>query len=240
MLLARFAEGPREVYNARTPAEVVSDGDLASEEAILALIASQRPDDSVLSEERGVIEGSSGLRWVIDPLDGSHNFIRGVPLWCVSVAVTDRDGTLVGVVNDPLHKECFLAVRSQGSTLNGKRLPLHPRLSDPAEMVLGGSFRRAISPAAARYVKLGQLISDFGSTRELVAGALELAWTAAGRIDVVYHESKIKTVDKAAGVLLCAEAGLAVHDLPAAADGKRNRLLACPPEMSDALLAQLD
>ncbi len=237
-LMASFASGPSRVREKEGPVDLVSDADLASEEVILDRIARDRPDDAILSEEGGAIAGSSGMHWIVDPLDGTHNFVRGIPLWCVSIAVVDGSGTRIGVVNDPLHGECFLGIRGRGGSLNGRRLPLH---EEPhGGLVLGGSCRRAVSPDLPRAARLARFASGFANTRELIAGALELAWTAAGRVDVLYHESRIKLVDKAAGVLVCSEAGLAVHELPPARDGQRDRLLVCPPQMSESLLAQVD
>jgi myo-inositol-1(or 4)-monophosphatase len=239
VLISRFREPAIAVHTKSSPVDLVSEVDFAAEAAILDLIAGERGSDSILSEERGIIEGSSGVQWIIDPLDGTHNFLNGIPLWCVSIAVADAEGIRVGVVGDPLHEEYFLGVRGRGSMLNGTRLPLRSPRVRTGEMVLAGSCRRAVTPGTPRYTRLGRFVAEFGNTRELIAAALELAWTAAGRMDALYHESKIKLVDKAAGVLLCREAGLAVHELTPAPDGERERLLVCPLTLSDQLLAEV-
>ena len=111
----------------------VTATDLASEAAVIAVIAGARPDDGILAEEGGAtVAGTSGRRWVIDPLDGTVNFVHGIPQVAVSVALEDHDGVLVGVIIDPIRDEEFTAVRGEGAFLNGSPL----RVTDP------GSDRR--------------------------------------------------------------------------------------------------
>src|SRR5205807_5126784 len=99
--------------------DMVSDADREAEEAIVALLASERPDDALVAEEGAREGGSSGRRWVVDPLDGTTNYLYGFPAWCVSVALEDGDGGLVGVVHDALRDETFSAERWGGCKLNG-------------------------------------------------------------------------------------------------------------------------
>jgi myo-inositol-1(or 4)-monophosphatase len=104
--------GEREVASKSTPTDLVSDADLASERALRELLAQRRPQDGFVGEESGRAEsGSSGLSWVVDPLDGTVNFLFGIPQWCVSVAVRDGEGTLAGAVYDPNRDELFTATR---------------------------------------------------------------------------------------------------------------------------------
>ena len=100
LLLARFQAGPeREISAKSTPTDLVSEADLASQRAIRELIGARRPDDGFLGEEDGAdVAGSSGLQWVVDPLDGTINFLFGIPQWCVSVAVKDAQGAVAGVI----------------------------------------------------------------------------------------------------------------------------------------------
>ena len=237
VLLNSFSEPPRNVGTKEGPVDLVSDADRESEAVILDRLKRERPGDTITSEESGRIEGASGLHWLVDPLDGTHNFLRGMPLWCVSIAVTDDHGPRVGVVHDPLHDECFLGIRGRGSSLNRRQMPAYARSRDVDSFILGGSCRRAAPAGSPRAIRLSRFVDTFANTRELVAGALELAWTAAGRFDTLYHESKMKPVDASAGMLLCSEADLAVHSLLPAADGERNRLLVCPPGLSEQLLS---
>ena len=112
LLRERFVAGTeRGVRSKSTATDLVSEADLASERAIQAGLARRRPDDGLLGEEGAARTGSSGLRWVVDPLDGTINFLFGLPQWCVSVAVEDAQGPLAGVVYDPLRDELFAARR---------------------------------------------------------------------------------------------------------------------------------
>jgi len=111
MLRERARHGAEEVSAKSTPTDLVSDADHASERSIRELLASRRPADGFVGEEGGSTEGASGLSWVVDPLDGTVNFLFGIPQWCVSVAVVDEQGTLAGAVYDPNREELFTARR---------------------------------------------------------------------------------------------------------------------------------
>lgn len=220
VLVERF-RGPREAVRSKsTPTDLVSAADLAAEQKIRALLAAERPDDAVLAEEGGGAAGVSGLRWVVDPLDGTVNFLFGVPHWCVSIACEDAGGTLAGVVLDPLRDECFVARRGHGATLvtGEAAAPAAPAaLRGPPERDLekalvatGFSYDAAVrerqgASAAAMLPRVRDL-------RRAGSAALDLAWTAAGRYDA-YYEHGVYPWDVAAGLLLCQEAGLARRDL---------------------------
>ncbi len=109
----------REVVSKSTPTDLVSEADLAAERAIRELLAERRPDDGFLGEEGEQERGSSGLRWVVDPLDGTINFLFGIPQWCVSVAVCDEQGALAGAIYDPNRNELFTATRAGRPRLIG-------------------------------------------------------------------------------------------------------------------------
>ena len=139
LLLARFG-GPAEgVSTKSTPTDLVSDADRDSETLLIDLIARDRPDDGVLSEEGGGGESTSGLRWVIDPLDGTVNYLFGIPQWCVSVAVEDEEGWAAGAVFDPNRGEMFSATRGGGAHLNGEAISVSDR-GDLATALIGTGF----------------------------------------------------------------------------------------------------
>src|SRR5579875_4062030 len=117
-LVRRFGRRQQQVRAKSSPTDLVSEADVSAETAIRAVLTSRRPGDAVLGEEGGAT-GEGALRWVIDPLDGTTNFLFGVPQWAVSVACEDAHGSLVGVVLDPSHDECFAATRGGPATLNG-------------------------------------------------------------------------------------------------------------------------
>ncbi len=138
LLLERVARGAeRDVSSKSTPTDLVSEADLAAERAIRELLRERRPHDGFLGEEGGSEDGSSGLSWVVDPLDGTVNFLFGIPQWCVSVAVRDEHRTLAGAVYDPNRDELFTATRG------GPRAARLPSGS-------GGLTRPSVDAAPAR------------------------------------------------------------------------------------------
>jgi myo-inositol-1(or 4)-monophosphatase len=216
-----------ELHSKSTPTDLVSDADLASEHAIGELLASRRPQDGFVGEEAGATRaGESGLSWVVDPLDGTVNFIFGIPQWCVSVAARDSRGTLVGAVYDPNRDELFCASRdgparlvcADGeSELRGRVRAVSARGGEPGlaeAMVATGLYYDAAVRRAQGEV-LARLVGQVRDIRRFGSAALDLAWTAAGRYDA-YFERGVKQWDIAAGALICERAGLQVAELPAA------------------------
>jgi myo-inositol-1(or 4)-monophosphatase len=234
-LRERFERGhERAVRTKSTPTDLVSEADLASERAIRAALGGRRPDDGFLGEEGGASrEGSSGLRWVVDPLDGTVNFLFGIPQWCVSVAVEDAEGAIAGVIFDPMRGETFAARRDGPATLNGRPLTAstHDELS--TAMVATG-FAYDADVRAAQAEVFAAVIPRVRDVRRMGSAALDLAWTAAGRYDAFY-ERTVKPWDIAAGVLICERAGLEVRmleDRPRLPGG----VLAAPPALVEPLL----
>jgi len=238
LLLERVEAGrERSVSSKSTPTDLVSEADLASERAIRALLAERRPQDGFVGEEGGSEDGTSGLGWVVDPLDGTVNFLFGIPQWCVSVAVRDGVGTVVGAVYDPNRGELFTATRDGGARLSGSEGKVELRGSEREElataMVATGlaydaRVRAAQAQVLARAVPLVRDIRRFGSA------ALDLCWTAAGRFDA-YFERTVKPWDIAAGALICERAGLSVLDLPEH-DDLPYGILAAPEAIAEPLL----
>jgi len=230
LLRARFEAGREPAIASKsTPTDPVSDADLESQRAIRELISGRRPADGFLAEEEGADQGgSSGLRWVVDPLDGTVNFLYGIPQWCVSVAVLDGDRALAGVVHDPLGGETFTALRGGPASCNGRELAARagdaPTLAQSL-VATGFSYdselRARHGELVARMVPLVRDIRRFG------AAALDLTWTAMGRYDAFY-ERGLKLWDIAAGVLVCECAGLLVEEI----DGG---LLVAPPALAPEL-----
>jgi len=213
LLLERFDGGRERALSSKTsPTDPVSEADLASERLIRERLALARPADGFLGEEGGGEEGSSGLTWVVDPLDGTVNFLFSIPQWCVSVAVQDDAGPLAGAIFDPCRNELFVATRDGSSLLNGSPIEASAREDLATAMVATGlaydaDVRAAQAEVLARVVPRVRDIRRFGSA------ALDLAWTAAGRYDA-YFERSVKPWDIAAGTLVCERAGLTVLELP--------------------------
>jgi myo-inositol-1(or 4)-monophosphatase len=208
--------GELDVSTKSTPTDLVSEADFEGERAIREVLRARRPDDAVLGEEEGEAaaqgeEATSGLRWLVDPLDGTVNFLFGIPHWCVSVACEDADGMLVGVIHDPLRGETFAAQRGGDATLNGERLRGSGRDQLATAMIATGFWYDA--EVRARQAEIvARLIPLARDIRRLGSAALDLAWVAAGRYDG-YYERGLAPWDLAAGSLLCECAGLVVEPL---------------------------
>jgi len=216
LLLERFAAGPElSVSTKTTRTDLVSEADFAAQRAIRALLDERRPADGFLGEEGGDSAGSSGLRWVVDPLDGTVNFVMRIPQWCVSVAVCDAQGALAGVVFDPLRGETFAAVRGEPPTCNGAVLRASGA-SDLGTSMVATGFAYDAAVRDQQGAVIAGLIGKVRDIRRCGSAALDLAWTAAGRYDA-YFERAMNPWDVAAGELLCRCAGLELRDLPGTA-----------------------
>jgi myo-inositol-1(or 4)-monophosphatase len=218
LLLERVSRGAeRSVASKSTPTDLVSEADLASEHAIRELLAARRPNDGFVGEEGDHAEGTSGLRWVVDPLDGTVNFLFGIPQWCVSVAVADRDGTIAGAVYDPNRDELFSATRDGRAMRAGPHgeaeLSGSVRDDELSTAMLATGFAYDADVRAAQARVLARVLPRVRDVRRLGSAALDITWTAAGRYDG-YFERTVKQWDIAAGALICERAGLRVLELP--------------------------
>jgi len=238
LLLERARAGrEREVRSKSTPTDLVSEADLAAERAIKELLAERRPADGFVGEEGGSARGTSGLDWVVDPLDGTVNFLFGIPQWCVSVAVRDGHGTLAGAVYDPNRDELFTATREGGARMSGPEGVVELQGSEREELATamvatGLAYDAKVRAAQAKV--LARAIPQVRDIRRFGSAALDLAWTAVGRFDA-YFERTVKPWDIAAGVLICERAGLRVLDLPEHEDLPYG-ILAAPEAIAERLL----
>ena len=233
LLRERFEAGAERALRAKsTPTDLVSEADLAAEAAIRAVLAARRPDDAVLAEEGGRQGADDALLWVVDPLDGTLNFLHGLPAWCVSVAVRDVDGPLAGVILDPLRGELFAASRD-GEARLGEAVLGGSACLELAQAIVGTGFAYEARVRAGQGEVVARLLPRIANLRRTGACALDLAWTAAGRLDAFY-ERAVQEWDVAAGELICARAGLVVERM-AAVDGMPAGILAAPPAFADDL-----
>jgi myo-inositol-1(or 4)-monophosphatase len=219
VLLSFYGRPPEGVASKSSATDLVSDADREAERTIRELLESERPDDGLVAEEGSHAEAASGRRWVVDPLDGTINFLYGFPAWAVSVALEDADGALVGVVHSPIHRETYCAVRGEGAWLRaegaaaeaagvaGELRPLGVRAPRPLAQALvatGFSYEPARRAQQAEVVR--GLLPRARDIRRAGAAALDLAWLAAGRVDA-FFERGLQHWDWAAGRLLVEEAG---------------------------------
>ncbi len=220
-----------------TATDLVSEADLAAERLIRDRLAAARPSDGLLGEEGSDVAGTSGLRWVVDPLDGTVNFLFGIPQWCVSIAVEDAAGALAGVVFDPMRDELWAAARDGPATLDG--MPFSgPDRGELGVAMLATGFGYDPAVRRAQAAELARLLPEVRDVRRFGAAALDLTWTAVGRYDA-YFERGVNHWDYAAGALICARAGLEVTPL-AAAPPRGAGLLVAPAALTPALLGLLD
>jgi myo-inositol-1(or 4)-monophosphatase len=207
VLVERYERGARGVTTKSSPTDLVSEADLAAERAIRDVLAARRPDDAIVGEEGDDVRGSSGLRWIVDPLDGTVNYLFGIPQWCVSVACERR----VGVILDPLHGELFTVRRGERALLDGE--PMHgPAPRELATAMVSTGFGYDTNVRAAQAAVVARLLPQVRDIRRFGSAALDLAWTAAGRYDAFY-EYGLNAWDRAAGEMLCTAAGLQIREL---------------------------
>jgi len=182
----------------------VSNADKSVEDTIRAALVSAFPDDGIVGEEHGDVNGTSGFIWVIDPIDGTTNFVNGMPGWCVVLACVLDDHTVSAVIRDPVVGETFEATRGCGATLNGKSIRVSAVDSlDQGTLGVGHSTR---VPAGQTLRLLTLLLEQNGLFRRSGSGALDLACVAAGRL-IGYVEPHMNAWDCIAAILLVEEAG---------------------------------
>ncbi|MEM9201172.1 MAG: inositol monophosphatase family protein [Actinomycetota bacterium] len=185
--------------------DMVTVVDTWSEETIIDVLLSARPDDGLLGEEGANRAGSTGVVWVIDPIDGTTNFIRDLPGFSVSIAARIDGVDMVGVVHDIVRNERFEAIRDGGASCNGERL----HVSDPPDLarsVIATGFNYQPALREAQAALLGRLLPEIADIRRFGGAALDCCAVAAGRLDG-YYEVGVSDWDVAAGGLLIREAG---------------------------------
>jgi myo-inositol-1(or 4)-monophosphatase len=197
--------------------DYVSDADLAAERAIIDCIHKHYPDHAILAEESGAV-GDSETTWIIDPLDGTTNFLHGFPVFAVSIGVEVKGRIEHGVVYDPLRQELFTASRGKGAYLDDHRIRVSGQTKlDHALIGTGFPFRQADTEIGPYMAMLAKVLRSTSGIRRPGAAALDLAYVAAGRLDA-FWETGLKPWDLAAGTLLIREAGGIVSGL----DGNEN------------------
>lgn len=232
-LRKRFGNA-RGVRAKSTPTDLVSDADVAAENAIRKVLGDRRPDDAILGEEEGESNGGGELRWVVDPLDGTVNYLFGIPLFAVSVACEDSSGTHAGVVLDPLRDECFSSTRSGPPMLNGSPLDGIEHAPELSLAMVATGFNYDSTLRARQALAVSRVLPRARDIRRGGSAALDLCWCACGRYDAFY-ERGLHAWDVTAGLLIASRAGLAVRTL-AAVEGEPEGVLVAPEGFVDELL----
>jgi myo-inositol-1(or 4)-monophosphatase len=230
VLMRYYGRAPEGLASKTSATDPVSDADREAERVIRELLSAERPDDGLVGEEGSRIEGEHSRRWIVDPLDGTVNFLYGLRAWGVSIALEDEEGLAVGVVFNPVSGECFAAERGKGATMSGR--PIHVtdcRSLDRAMVATGFSYESKHRAEQAKL--LVELLPRIRDLRRAGAAALDLAYVATGRVDA-YYERGLKRWDEAAGLLLVREAGGVTAELRGEPHGV---VAAATPELLEEL-----
>lgn len=193
-----------------TTTDLVTAHDRAAEMAIVTGLTAARPDDAIIGEEGTNRAGTSGVSWFIDPIDGTTNFVYGLPQWATSVAAGDAAGTLVGVVYLPSTGELFAAARGRGATLDGSPISCRA-ISGVGLALVATGFEYAADRRRAQAKTLVGVIGAVRDIRRMGAASVDLCYVAAGRLDA-YYEEHLNLWDVAAGELIAREAGCRTGD----------------------------
>ncbi|MFF3149692.1 inositol monophosphatase family protein [Streptomyces sp. NPDC057927] len=214
-----------------SPIDVVTEMDIAAEKLITDLISQHRPHDGFLGEEGASSEGTSGIRWVVDPLDGTVNYLYGLPTWAVSIAAEQNGETVVGVVAAPMRGETYSAVRGRGARATGawvgeRRLACRP--SPPLDQALVSTGFNYVTEVKVHQAEVAhRLIPLLRDIRRSGSAAVDLCDVAAGRLDG-YYERGLHPWDLAAGDLIAREAGALTGGRPGERPGGDLAVAASP------------
>ena len=221
-----FGEVEQLQVSRKGPADFVSAADRRSEEIIRGELARARPSYGFLMEESGETRGDDPQhRWIVDPLDGTTNYLYRFPAWAVSIALEDEDGAAAGIVHAPVLGETFVAVRGEGATLNGEAIRVNDH-EDLATALVATGFGYDPDVRAGQAELLRQVIPHVRDIRRAGAAAVDLCYVACGRLDG-YYERGINHWDWAAGALIVREAGGEIVPL----EGGREGLAAAGPRL---------
>jgi myo-inositol-1(or 4)-monophosphatase len=208
-LVSSAQNGALELTTKSSPTDFVTQVDCASERLIREIILTARPEDGMVGEEGTQRPSRSGVSWLVDPIDGTTNYLRGLPNYSISIAARRAGRTVAGVVYDPTLDETFSATQGQGAARNGQ--PISCSRAVFAGAIIGTGFSYS-SPERARQAEvLRALLPAIGDIRRPGSAAISLCWVACGRLDAFY-EVGLKPWDFAAGALIAAEAGADVEE----------------------------
>ena len=191
-----------------SPTDMVTQYDKASEEMITRGFARLRPHDAIIGEEGANSEGTSGITWHIDPIDGTSNFFFDIPMWAVSIGAVDEHGPLVGVVYAPALDEMFTGIRGEGAWLNGTPIGVRQN-NDLSDALVCTGFSYRVHERGAHAARVAQMVTHIRDIRRFGAAAIDLCFVACGRYDA-YFEEHLHSWDLIAGQVIATEAGALV------------------------------
>lgn len=211
--------------------------DHESEKLIVSAILAARPDDGLIGEEGANRESKSGVTWVIDPIDGTVNYLYDIPGWCISIAAKDRDGGLAGVVYSPATQSLWKAHRGGGAFLNGNPI----KCNDPVALnraLVGSGFAYDLEKRKIQAALIARLLPEIRDLRRLGACAVDMCHVASGSLDA-YFEAGVNEWDYAAAGLIATEAGAMISIDEGIWNGEKNMVIVAGPALHPALSAQI-
>ncbi len=225
-----FGEVENLQVSRKGPGDFVSNADRRAETILRDMLEKARPGYGLVMEEQGIIEGADkSHRWHIDPLDGTTNFLHGIPQFAISVAL-EREGQIVaGVVYDPAKDELFIAEKGKGAYLNNKRMRVAARIDMPDAVIGCGMPGIGRSQHTQFLAEAAKVMNNVAGMRRFGAASLDLAYVACGRLDA-YWERGLSTWDFAAGIVLVKEAGGFISDADGGTDPLKTMSIACGNE----------
>lgn len=210
LLKEKFSQAHEILY--KGDINIVTEADQMSEKLILDEIKRTFPQHGIVSEESEAIAGSSAMRWIVDPLDGTTNYAHGYPVFCISIALEKDGQVILGVIYDPTRNDLFWAQRGEGAYLNGEKISVS-RMPHLSQALLATGFPYDIRDSQENNLDhFNKMAVKAQAIRRAGAAALDLAYLAAGRFDG-FWELKLKPWDTAAGCLMVQEAGGMISDL---------------------------
>ena len=210
MALSGRKSGPLTATTKSSPIDMVTKFDKASETLITEGLAKVRPDDSIIGEEGAAKQGTSGITWHIDPIDGTTNFYFDLPMWAVSIGAVDEHGPLAGAVYVPALGEMFSGARTEGATLNGMPISVRDN-NDIADALVCTGYSYLISEREIHAKRVADIVMKVRDIRRLGAAAVDLCFVACGRLDA-YFEEHLNSWDLIAGQVIATEAGAVFSD----------------------------
>lgn len=233
MALAGRKSGDVTATTKSSPTDLVTQYDKASEEMITSGLHDLRPDDGIVGEEGARREGTSGITWHIDPIDGTSNFYFDLPTWAVSIGAVDTNGPIAGAVYVPALGEMFTAARGEGATMNGAPISVRSNrlLSDA---LVGTGFSYLADERGRHARRVAAMITQFRDIRRMGAAAIDLCFVACGRYDA-YFEEGLQSWDLIAGQAIATEAGASVTNFAGDAVTPQ-QVLVSQPGIQEALI----
>jgi myo-inositol-1(or 4)-monophosphatase len=187
---------------------MVTQYDKASEDMITAGLRELRPEDGIVGEEGASCDGTSGITWHIDPIDGTSNFYFDIPMWAVSIGAVDEHGPIAGAVYAPAFGDMFTAARGEGASLNGNRISVRDNTVLSDALVCTG-FSYHVDQREAHAQRVATMVGQIRDIRRFGAAAIDLCFVACGRLDA-YFEEHLNSWDLVAGQVIATEAGAVV------------------------------